>query len=178
MAQKGVVLSAMSRLHWVRFKKWSGLYVLNWCKDVYMAILPIRTIPWRSCYPMTLLDQQTHTINQSTPDLPRDHSEQGFSQWELMLQCFVVSRWLILFQEWSLCPGSQPNQLRTRPNESATFHINSLWPSDAIWRPRSGSTLAQVMACCRTVSSHYLNQCWQWGLVAFTWRQFHSKYSR
>ena len=38
--------------------------------------------------------------------------------------------------------------------------LNSLWPSDAIWRHRSGSTLAQVMACCLTAPSHYLNQCW------------------
>ena len=38
--------------------------------------------------------------------------------------------------------------------------VNSLRPSDAIWRHRSGSTLAQVMACCLTASSHYLNQCW------------------
>ena len=38
--------------------------------------------------------------------------------------------------------------------------INSLWPNDAIWRQRSGSTLAQVMACCLTAPSHYLNQCW------------------
>ena len=37
--------------------------------------------------------------------------------------------------------------------------INPLGPSDAIWRQRSGSTLAQVMACCLTVPSHYLNQC-------------------
>ena len=37
---------------------------------------------------------------------------------------------------------------------------NSLWPSDAIWSHRSGSTLAQVMACCLTTPSHYLNQCW------------------
>ena len=39
-------------------------------------------------------------------------------------------------------------------------HLNSLWPSDAIWRHRSGSTLAQVMACCLKAPSHYLNQCW------------------
>ena len=39
-------------------------------------------------------------------------------------------------------------------------HLNSLWPTDAIWRHRSGSTLAQVMACCLTAPSHYLNQCW------------------
>ena len=38
--------------------------------------------------------------------------------------------------------------------------VNSLWPSDTIWRQRSGSTLAQVMACCLMAPSHYLNQCW------------------
>ena len=38
--------------------------------------------------------------------------------------------------------------------------ITSLWPRDAIWRHRSGSTLAQVMASCLTAPSHYLNQCW------------------
>ena len=39
-------------------------------------------------------------------------------------------------------------------------YFNSLWPSDAIWRRRSGSTLAQVMACCLTAPIHYLNLCW------------------
>ena len=38
--------------------------------------------------------------------------------------------------------------------------VNSLWPSDAIWQHRSGSTLDQVMACCLTAPSHYLAQCW------------------
>ena len=40
------------------------------------------------------------------------------------------------------------------------FLFNSLVPCGAIWRHRSGSTLAQVMACCLTAPSHYLNQCW------------------
>ena len=39
-------------------------------------------------------------------------------------------------------------------------YINSLRPSDAIWRQRTGSTLAQVMPCYLTAPSHYLNQCW------------------
>ena len=39
-------------------------------------------------------------------------------------------------------------------------YINSLGPSDAIWRWRSWSTLVQVMACCLTAPSHYLDQCW------------------
>ena len=38
--------------------------------------------------------------------------------------------------------------------------INSLRPSDAIWRQWTWTTLAQVMACCLTAPSHYLNQCW------------------
>ena len=38
--------------------------------------------------------------------------------------------------------------------------VNSLWPSDVIWRHRAGSTLVQVMAWCRQAPSHYLNQCW------------------
>ena len=39
-------------------------------------------------------------------------------------------------------------------------HLNSLWPSDAIWRHTSWSTLAQVMAWCRQATSHNLRQCY------------------
>ena len=49
-------------------------------------------------------------------------------------------------------------------------HVNSLWPSDAIWRQKTGSTLAQVMACCLTAPSHYLNQYW----LIITKVQWHS----
>ena len=38
--------------------------------------------------------------------------------------------------------------------------VNSLRPSDTIYRQRTGSTLVQVMACCLMAPSHYLNQCW------------------
>ena len=34
--------------------------------------------------------------------------------------------------------------------------FNSLWPGNAIWQRRCGSTLAQVMACCLIAPSHYL----------------------
>ena len=39
-------------------------------------------------------------------------------------------------------------------------NFNSLWPSDAFWWHRSWSTLAQVMACCMTAPSNYLNHSW------------------
>ena len=48
--------------------------------------------------------------------------------------------------------------------------LNSLRPSDAIWRQRSGSMLAQVMACCLTAPCHYLNPCW----LVINWVQWHS----
>ena len=55
-------------------------------------------------------------------------------------------------------------QLLARQNVQASVSLckvlNSLRPSDAIWWQRSGSTLAQVMACCLTAPSHYLNQGW------------------
>ena len=38
--------------------------------------------------------------------------------------------------------------------------ITLLWLSDTIWWQRSGSTLAQVMACYLRAPSHYRNQCW------------------
>ena len=40
------------------------------------------------------------------------------------------------------------------------FMFNSLWPSDILWWHRSGSTLAQAMACCLMAPSHHLNQFW------------------
>ena len=41
--------------------------------------------------------------------------------------------------------------------ESYTCTFNSLCPSDTIRRQETESTLAQVMACCLTAPSHYLN---------------------
>ena len=71
---------------------------------------------------------------------------------------------------WAACkPDFHTNdEITTLKQSSSTGHmpeywqafINPLRPNDAIWRHRSGSTLAQVMACCLMAPSHYLNQCW------------------
>ena len=61
----------------------------------------------------------------------------------------------------SICPaGSECPDPAAVSVSTLMGTLNSLWPSDAIWWHRSGSTLAQVMACCLTAPSHYLNQCW------------------
>ena len=55
--------------------------------------------------------------------------------------------------------------------------FNWLWPNDAIWRQRSGSTLAQVMACCLTAPSHYLNQCW-FTISKVYWHSFEYNFTK
>ena len=63
-------------------------------------------------------------------------------------------------------PGNQANEnvinaLKQKVLDMYThWHVNSSWHSDAIWQLRSGSTLAQLMVCCLTAPSHYLNLCW------------------
>ena len=42
----------------------------------------------------------------------------------------------------------------SKPHQSIFMQINTLG------QQKTGSTLAQVMACCPTAPSHYLNQCW------------------
>ena len=79
--------------------------------------------------------------------------------------------WLIITEEfWYLPEGNftgnaqvrsfKINDLTLQPDPKGQW-VHSLWPSDARCRQRSGSTLAQVMACCLTAPSHYLNQHWQ-----------------
>ena len=48
----------------------------------------------------------------------------------------------------------------TSPRDQWVIVKSQSLPGNSIWRHTSGSTLAQVMACCLTAPSHYLNQCW------------------
>ena len=76
----------------------------------------------------------------------------------------VVSSEHILFDSWEKITSCWNNSWfmdHGNPDYMISLHVfNSLGPSDAMWWQRSGSTLAQVMACCLTPPSHYLNQCW------------------
>ena len=55
--------------------------------------------------------------------------------------------------------------------------VNSLWPNNVIWWQKTGSTLAQVMACCLTAPSHYLNQCW-FTISTVHWHSFEYNLTR
>ena len=67
---------------------------------------------------------------------------------------------MYIYFSWAFCCWD-----KNMPGNLGRYHdlmssINSLWPSDAIGRHRIGSTLVQLMACCLTAPSHYLNQWW------------------
>ena len=82
------------------------------------------------------------------------------------------------FTEKLDCLLSSLFSLPTMKGESKFhLHFNSLGPSGAIWWQRSGSTLAQVMACCLTAPSHYLNQCWLI-ISKVEWHSFKGKFTR
>ena len=67
------------------------------------------------------------------------------------------SRKILLTRVWRLddCRDTPISPIK---REGWSGNINSLQPSDAIWRHRSRLTLVQVMAYCLTASSHYLIQ--------------------
>ena len=68
------------------------------------------------------------------------------------------------FGWWDIIQNNRPDLVEQLPMRSrwssGTWMINSMEPSDAIRRHGSWSTLAQVIACCLTAPSNYLNQCW------------------
>ena len=76
-------------------------------------------------------------------------------------QCNFIFNWIsgrIFSLLWMQCNESCTKFPMSLSFEKWLKWVNSLWPSDAIWRQRSGSTLAHVMVCCLTAPSHYLNQ--------------------
>ena len=71
----------------------------------------------------------------------------------------TLTRFGIFVKTYKCCCNSTILSSRSYDIARTVYLLNSLWPSDAIWRQGSGSTLAQVMAWCLTAPSHYMNQC-------------------
>ena len=66
---------------------------------------------------------------------------------------------------WPALPHEETAPLQLPREQVNRLNVNSLWPGDAIWLQRSRSTLAQVIVCCLTATSHYLPQSWLIGKV-------------
>ena len=71
-------------------------------------------------------------------------------------------RWRYNVTSSLICWAHTQNDPCTKRNSNVDwpwflcFDLYSLWPKDAIWWHKFGSTLAQVMACCLMAPSQYL----------------------
>ena len=74
----------------------------------------------------------------------------------------MVQRYNIHILNWGFCIVFHSNNIIKFCYFTEVFllYLNSLLPNDAIWQHGSRSTMVQVMACCLTAPSHYLNQSW------------------
>ena len=70
------------------------------------------------------------------------------------------SLWCIFNWKHAKMVQNHPGVASIRMTLARLGHLYTLWPSDTIWRHRSGSTLPQVMAWCLTAPNHYQNLCW------------------
>ena len=68
--------------------------------------------------------------------------------------------WFINKEVLYLSPGGSFTANVREIDNWNIFELKYTTPSDAISQHRSGSALAQVMACCLMAPIHYLNQCW------------------
>ena len=112
------------------------LYLVSWniCTAMFMLLWsPGQELPWL----FFLLEMICRFVSNGDFNTAWNRDKIAMSQG-------FVQRWVTVLQDPWCC----------------TFTVNSLRLIDAIWRHRSGSTLAQAMACCLTVPGHYLNQCW------------------
>ena len=93
--------------------------------------------------------------------------------WNLMKFRLPITYGSVVKPFWHFVPGSDTAVLCAKSQnvwvtdewimgkrDITRFEFNPLGPNDAMWRWRSWSTLVQVMVCCLTAPSHYLNQCW------------------
>ena len=157
-SQWETVLICNDVYHWLDASLESALYKMSdWliCIRLMMYISYIIYI--------THLDQQviywTSPMPLSTPMIihPCTHC-QTLAQCALLVQHSLVAIPLLGFDDENYIWLIWINDCIKCMDDCS---INSLWSSDAIWQRFSlRSTLPQVMACCLTAPSHYLNQCW------------------
>ena len=139
-----------------------SLHCLSWKVFVWSQVggtphLRVRLLgAWRAVTQLTSL--ANFMLNSLWPCdvIWRHRSESPLAQ--VMVCCLMVSGHY-LNQCWLITKGVLWHSTQCNFTRNV-YKLNSLWQSDAIWQHRFRSTLAQVMACCLTAPSHYLNQCW------------------
>ena len=128
---------------------------------------------WEMTYPKcTVLDKPFEPVTPLQASMPK--VEHG--NFKPVISCSILIKvkrplwslaWATPFKAYSLCLSEVYLCFRislghrAHPCDIPGEHsFNSLWLNHTIWLQRMWSTLVQVMACCLTAPSHYLNWCW------------------
>ena len=102
-----------------------------------------------------------------------------YTQWPPVCTCLYISNFSL---KYFVVVNRTTPSYRHHMNWLDSFYllgvrfIHSFWPSDAIWWHRSGSTLAQLMACCLT--AHYHEKVWIYQSVKPDWKLHFINYSQ
>ena len=136
-----------------------------WRLIFYYFKRTINHVDWNSRV-FTLRGYPSHRILQTRrPDLCVEVSV-IFYRFIIAFCIIIRLSFIFLYKKFNRC-----KYLVGRFRSSTVQCFNLLRPSDAIWRQGSRSTLVQVMVCCLTALSHYLNQCWL--ITSEVQRHFH-----
>ena len=119
--------------------------------------------------------QSSMFTSQSSPEKPKSYKE-----WSFNINANIASGyefvyiWGTNFCMSRLCIRPQKEMHQTDETRNLWWlknlikclgarnelsRINPLWPINTLWQHRSGSILAQAIACYLMAPSHYLNQC-------------------
>ena len=148
----GFSLSALGPNSWKLFHPSSRFdQTIFWIFSKFNSSWPSYAI-WMASWTSVNIGSGNGLLSQRTKPLPEPMLtyQYGTATWRQSVEMLmkVITAMHVKVTHWESVTSSREQSL------------NSSWPSDAIWRQRSGSTLVQVMACRLTAPSHYLNQFW------------------
>ena len=119
-------------MNWEKFKFHKNRHTIAWLMIPWLLVSSSHQQTWYwTCW-----------INGSSPR----------KDFNLVLTMTEKHKYFLMFNETNFATQGSSNwilvnDVQCLPNQSHNNVFRSLWPSDVIWQHRSGSTVAQVMAC-------------------------------
>ena len=122
------------------FKRISRIDIFRICCEIAFRSMPLMMVGqhWFR-YWIGAVRQQAIIWANVMPDLSRHMVSLGHNE---LINGLVIQSFF------------SPNTHKRHHHVFTVVSFNSLWPSDTIWWQRSGSILAQIMACCLMAPSH------------------------
>ena len=123
--------------------RWSGVYNDSYFKKDHNTTNRNRCIP----------NKQKNSMPEVVPYTHRTGTWSHKARYDFYTFALVLTHYQYFFLTRNHYTKCQTRSSNISQNFS-TWSGTPLWPSDAIWWHRSGSTLVQLMACCLMAPNH------------------------